>query len=114
MDMDLYCDIIYLQNISPIVQEYISTSDAKNKTALEEFVVTLSEASYATFDKVTPYDDIPPEMYMPLLVKLQFPFKPAVSNSGSNKYGYNLQQIVSEMGICYSFNSQLAVYNSPE
>lgn len=97
-----------------VLDQYVIHSTAKNKSALRKFLVTLSEATYETFDKVTDYDDIPGESYMSLLLDLQFDFRPTVSNSGNNKHAYGITRTITEIGICYSFNSQLAVYNSPE
>lgn len=59
------------------------------------------------------YDGIPAEEFMPLLLKLQFEFVPSVSNSGVRGSNYTLGKTISEMGICYTFNSNLAIYNSP-
>lgn len=63
--------------------------------------------------EVVDYDGIPAEEFMPLLLKLQFVFVPSVSNSGVRGSNYTLEKTISEMGICYTFNSNLAIYNSP-
>lgn len=88
-------------------------SKEENKTLLRDFLVSLSEATYKTFHKIVPYDKIPSDQYMKLMLDLQFEFDPSVSNSGANGYQYILQKVVTETGICYSFNSKLAIYNSP-
>lgn len=86
----------------------INTRDLKN------FLVTLAQASYDNFGELPLYDEINPEDYMAILLDLAFNFKPNVANSGMSHVKGELQKTVTEMGVCYSFNSQLAVYNSPE
>lgn len=96
-----------------LLQVYLDGSSEQNKTLLREFLVALAEGTYENFHLVPEYDKIPSEDYMDLILNLSFVFKPSVSNSGINSNQYSLEKIISEMGICYSFNSQLAVYNSP-
>lgn len=84
-----------------------------NKTALSEFLVSLASATYKTLDRVNHYDGISSTDYLKVLSEIEFDFYPSVSNSGANGYQYTLEKIVAEMGVCYSFNSKLAVYNSP-
>ncbi|XP_017786457.1 PREDICTED: pickpocket protein 28-like [Nicrophorus vespilloides] len=95
-----------------LLEVYLEKSTSKNKTALRKFLTTLANATYSNFEDVTFYDDISPDDYMSLLVDLQFDFKPSVSNSGVNGKQYTIQSAITEMGICYSFNSQLAKYNA--
>lgn len=91
---------------------YLETrNDIKNKTAFREFMLSLSEANYGNFERVIPYDDVPADDYMALLKKFQFKFRPTVTNSGLNGEQLSLLETVTEMGICYSFNSHLASYN---
>ncbi|RZC34463.1 pickpocket protein 11-like [Asbolus verrucosus] len=97
-----------------LLEEFVTRSTEENKTLLREFLVTLASATYTNFETVVPYDGITEEQYLDILMDLQFVFKPTVSNSGNNNKNYSLQSIVSEMGLCYSFNSQLAIYNSPD
>lgn len=97
-----------------LMEEYIEKSTETNKTLLQEFILSLANATYENFDKVVKYDKIKSEDYLDLLLNLQFEFKPSVSNSGINGQQYTLQKVISEKGICYAFNSQLAIYNSPE
>lgn len=92
---------------------YVEESSAKNKTYFKLFLRSLAEAGYSTFDKVLPYDDLDSKDYLDLVLKLKFSFKPSVTNSGTGSQFY-LKQLITEMGICYSFNSELAVYNSPK
>lgn len=96
-----------------LLNNFLSKVEVKNKTALGEFLISLAGAGYKTFDKVLPYFEIPSEQFMGILLQLQFDFTPSVSNSGIHGYKYFLEKTITEMGICYSFNSNLALYNSP-
>lgn len=81
---------------------------------LREFLVKLSLATYDNFNELPMNDGIAAEDYMVILLDLAFRFKPSVTNSGISNAKKGLQRTVTEMGVCYSFNSQLAVYNAPE
>lgn len=96
------------------LDEYVRTSKSANKTLLREFLVALLEASYENFQNIPVYEEIASEYYLDLVLKLAFEFTPSVSNSGINGNRYSLVKIITEMGICYSYNSQLAVYNTPK
>lgn len=96
------------------LDRYVETSNAKNKTALRLFLTSLANAGYNNFDKVTFNDEIRVEDYMEVLLALQIDFKPLITCPDDKDVKCELQNTVTEMGICYSFNSQLAVYNSPE
>ncbi|XP_045475018.1 sodium channel protein Nach-like [Harmonia axyridis] len=96
------------------LENYIETSNAPNKTLFRNFVVSLLEANYQNLEDVVDYTNgVPPEEFLDLILKLKMKFSPSeISNSaGFSKVNY-LTEIVSEIGICYCFNSQLAVYNS--
>ncbi|KAJ8977937.1 hypothetical protein NQ317_017405 [Molorchus minor] len=83
-----------------------------NKSLFRDFILTLGEATYSNFDKVVPYEEVTSDDYISLLRKFMFKFRPSVSNSGISGERLTLHETVTEMGICYSFNSHLAVYNS--
>lgn len=85
---------------------------AGNNTALMTFLKNLAEANYDTFDKVIDYGGFKPDDYMKVLLGLQIDFKPMITCPEGVRC--ELERSITEMGICYSFNSQLAVYNSPE
>ncbi|KAF2894805.1 hypothetical protein ILUMI_11368 [Ignelater luminosus] len=97
-----------------VLDNFVSNSDAKNKTALKNFLISLAGAGYKTFDKVLPYFEIPSEKFMDILLDIQFDFSLSVSNSGVRGYKHLLEKTITEMGICYTYNSNLAVYNSPD
>nr|CAI5824423.1 unnamed protein product [Callosobruchus analis] len=50
---------------------------------------------------------------MDLIKKFKFKFNSKVSLSVNDRT-FRLQETITEMGLCYSFNSELAIYNSLE
>ncbi|CAH2105195.1 unnamed protein product [Euphydryas editha] len=99
--------------ISPIkLKNYLNDSN-EDKEKFEEFIHALADANFTTFDTIPIYDAIDPDKYLELLLNLSSDFNPTLSSGAS---GIHLQIIptVTEMGICYSINSKVAVYNSPE
>lgn len=95
------------------LDNYVKNSHAANKTALKEFLVSLAGAGYDSFGNVVADSTgIKPEEYMQVLLDLQIDFEPMVTCPDGVRC--ELEKSVTEMGVCYSFNSQLAVYNSPE
>lgn len=97
-----------------ILEEYIKYSTASNKTELREFLIALSHAKYDNLDKIPHYDAITSDEYLPLLLDLHKEFKYAILSSDFDLSRYKLTMVITEMGICYTFNSQLALYKSPE
>ena len=95
------------------LEEYVRATNVRNKTAFKKFLISLSTAVYDTFEKVEHYDDLHAESYMSTLLELGFKLSPSVTNSGISK-SFTLQKSITEMGICYTVNSMLALYNSPE
>lgn len=104
----------YLKLDESVLEQYLTYSTAPNKTALKEFLVALVNARYDNLDKIPYYDAIASDEYLPLILDLQHNFKAALVSSDFEVEHYKLTTSVTEMGICYSFNSQVAVYNSPE
>lgn len=96
------------------LDDFVAKANVTDKAELKDFIVKLSQASYDTFSGLPIYEKLAAEEYMQVLLKLAFDFNPSVTNSGMNNLKMELEKSVTEMGICYSFNSQLAVYSSPE
>nr|XP_023029075.1 sodium channel protein Nach-like [Leptinotarsa decemlineata] len=95
------------------LDDYLSTAtDISNKSLFRQFVISLSEATYSNLESVVEYNGVSPDDYMELIRKFRFNFNPTVTNSLSASTALSLQQTITEMGQCYSFNSHLAVYNS--
>lgn len=77
-----------------------------------DFIEKLSNATFENYDQL-PMNrtfDIDSNQYMDLLWNLSFVFEPEL-NSGSTHKLY-LQDTITELGICYTVNSKIAVYNS--
>lgn len=98
-----------------LLDRYLDFATVDNQTLLREFLIRLAYADYTNFEQIPHYDLIVPDSYMELLLEFQYDFGGVVTASTeSENRALNLIKIVSEMGICYSFNSELALYNSPE
>ncbi|XP_060528333.1 sodium channel protein Nach-like [Cylas formicarius] len=95
------------------LDDFVSNSSVVDKMALREFIVSLAEANYSSFNAVPSHDFITPDEFMSVLDRLKFNFKPVVTNSGLTvTKELLLNETITEMGICYSFNSQFASYQS--
>lgn len=97
-----------------LLDDYVSSSTAENKTLLREFLISLAYADYTNLDKIPQYQEIPGEKYTQLLMAIQNDFVPSVSSTGLTNFRYTVHRVVTEMGICYSLNSKLAIYSSAE
>ncbi|XP_052740745.1 sodium channel protein Nach-like [Bicyclus anynana] len=95
------------------LERYVEKSNVEDKEALRNFIKALANATYDNFDTVPHYDGIKSDDYLDLLLDLSALFKPTLTTSTS---GFDLQIMptITEMGLCYSINSKVAVYNSPE
>ncbi|KAF9414786.1 hypothetical protein HW555_007418 [Spodoptera exigua] len=100
---------------SPTVVSMDRDINAKeeNKTRLENFIISLANASYKNFESIPIYPDISPDKYIQLLVNLSVPFKPSLTIGVSN-VALSIVPTITEMGLCYAVNSRMAIYNSPE
>lgn len=100
--------------LDEFIDEIKSRNVTTNTNNLREFLVKLAYASYDNFAELPFYEEINPKDYMEILLDLSLNFRPIVTNSGMSYTQGGLQRSVTEMGVCYSFNSPLAVYNSPD
>ncbi|XP_050562212.1 pickpocket protein 28-like [Spodoptera frugiperda] len=92
---------------------FLRNSKEENKTRLENFIISLANASYRNFESIPVYPDISPDKYIQLLVNLSVLFKPSLTIGVSN-VALSIVPTITEMGLCYAVNSRMAVYNSPE
>ncbi|XP_034254431.1 uncharacterized protein LOC117653133 [Thrips palmi] len=94
-----------------------SMTKIEDKERLKLFLMKLANATYDTFGDVPDdfNDVIRPSEYMDLVlaVKLEFYYTVSGSNTEANNIG-QLQTTITEHGLCYAFNSDIAIYNSPE
>lgn len=78
------------------------------------FVVLLANMTYDTIDEL-PMDNtfgIQSQDYLELLWNLTWSFQPEVASMSIDGHRLYLQDVVSEMGICYTFNSKISTYSS--
>lgn len=72
-------------------------------------------ANYTTFSDMKDYKAIPPEKFLNVIEQIKYNFSYSVSSSHSDVYGItDLVQSLTEVGYCYSYNSQIAIYNKPK
>ncbi|XP_056637722.1 sodium channel protein Nach [Diorhabda sublineata] len=96
------------------LEEYVEKNNSiKDKELFKKFVKSLLEATYLNLDSIVEYEGISGDNFVDLIYKFRFPFKPTITSSaGMEKL--EVDPTFTEMGLCYSFNSQIAVYSSPE
>nr|XP_024217628.1 pickpocket protein 11-like [Halyomorpha halys] len=80
-----------------------------------EFLMQLSKATFGTFSKVMARSyEIQPSVYWKVLWETGFPFTYNVSNSNTQAYNRTeMNQVVTEVGLCYSYNSLATIYYDP-
>lgn len=74
--------------------------------------MALANATYENFNDIPDYKGIAPEDYMELILNLSAVFKPSLT-IGVSGIILNIVPTITEMGLCYSVNSEVAIYNSP-
>lgn len=96
------------------LDEYLKNStEIKDKEKYRKFVKTLLNATYENLDQLIEYGNFTGNDFVNIIKKFTFKFNPIISSTiFSDEYG--LQMSLTDLGVCYSFNSQLAIYNSPE
>lgn len=91
------------------------SKEFRTKADIEQFknfLEKLSNVSYENFSELPMHRTygIPSHQYLELLWNLSFVFKPEMNSGTANKL--YMQDTITELGICYSVNSKLSVYNS--
>lgn len=94
-----------------LVDYFVQFSTVSNKTLLKEFMLSLASGTYDNFENIPYIDEIFAEQYLTLLQEMQYIFQPSFQTSAG--VALKLQPVISEMGICYTINSNMGVYNSP-
>lgn len=97
-----------------LLDDYLENStDVEDKETFRKFVNTLLNATYDNLDQIVEYEGVAEKDFVDIIEKFRFKFNPLISSTiFSHDYGFQLS--LSDLGVCYSFNSQLAIYNSPE
>lgn len=99
------------------VCDYFRFKNHKQMEEIRNFLINLSNATYFTFHRVSEIgtDVVPPSRYMEFLYKIRFNFKYVSSNSNMELFNIStLDMTITELGICYAYNSYVARYNSFE
>ncbi|XP_028165409.1 pickpocket protein 11-like [Ostrinia furnacalis] len=94
------------------LEVYVKNSKEKDKAKLEAFIKALANATFDNFNLIPDYDGIPSDKYMELILNLTASFKPTLT-IGASGIMLDIVPTITEMGLCYAVNSQVAVYNSP-
>ncbi|XP_066905387.1 uncharacterized protein, partial [Halyomorpha halys] len=90
-------------------------SNIKDKEGFKKFLVELSNVTFGHFDELTfDFKELHPRHYLKAIVLSKYPFTYRVSNSNPEHYNVmDLNSFISELGICYSYNSDSTYYNNP-
>lgn len=90
-----------------------NTTDIIDKDLYRKFVTTLLNSTYENLDQLVDYENMTGEHFVDIIKNFSFIFLPALSSTLFSDI-YKPEMSISELGVCYSYNSQLAVYNSLE
>ncbi|CAB0001959.1 unnamed protein product [Nesidiocoris tenuis] len=89
----------------------------RDKEAFVEFFKGLVEGSYLTWNQTlkTPFYEVHPKDFWKIVYDISYKFTYNVSNSNMEYYNVlTMKMFMTDYGICYSYNSQAAVYNERE
>lgn len=91
-----------------VLRSYLNSSkDITDKHRYREFVMSLLNATYENLDQIVEYENVTGEEFVGIIEKFKYRFI-----SSFPKSNVNLQISLSELGVCYSYNSQVAIYSS--
>lgn len=94
------------------LNQYISDSHIKNKKLLRKFLQQLSNLTLENIDNIINYPDIHPNDYIKILNYITYKNNVIITTAYNKTYF--MKRILTEMGICYTFNSKIANYMTPE
>lgn len=98
----------------PFALSFSTYSDSE-KDNLRAFLRLLANATYGTFSNVFEDSRIQPKDYLNVLNSLRTDISYAISNSHLEIFfPYSLIPTITELGSCYSYNGEIASYNSYE
>lgn len=96
------------------LEEYLAEStEIRDKEGYRRYVTALLNATYENFDQLIDYGSFIGEDFVGIAKKFRFKFNPALSLIGLTDH-YEMQMSLTDLGVCYSYGSQMAIYNSPE
>ncbi|XP_065206755.1 sodium channel protein Nach-like [Planococcus citri] len=99
------------------LQELIDTEfkNYTNKEEISNFLIHLANATYFTFINVPEIGTniVPPSRYIEFIYRIRFNLRYVLSNSNMELFNIStLDLTITELGICYAYNSRVAIYNS--
>lgn len=78
------------------------------------FLNHLANATYINFGAIPKFERLKSSQYLSAIYKIRYDFRYNVSNSNLEIYNVITMAItMTEMGICYAYNSAVAYYNDP-
>lgn len=113
----LYCSelvkfVIIRAAVHYILFQRFSNYTDDEKESLRAFMNLLINASYDTFKDITEDNRIKPEDYLYYVKLLHTNISYTISNSHVHMFPlFNLEQTITELGICYSYNGEITPYN---
>lgn len=94
-----------------ICRRFPNYSDLEKEDLLT-FLMLLANATYGTFKDVPVNNRIPPEKYLDYIMSVQSVISYIISNSNVELFSaVNLVPTITELGLCYSYNGEIAPYN---
>uniref|UniRef100_A0A6P7FJR7 Sodium channel protein Nach-like isoform X1 n=1 Tax=Diabrotica virgifera virgifera TaxID=50390 RepID=A0A6P7FJR7_DIAVI len=98
-----------------VLDDYVQKNDSiKDKELFKKFIISLTQASYLNLETVVDYEGIPGEEFINLINQFKFRFQVSTTNSAGQEKAVRIEPTYTEMGICYTVNSHIAIYNSYE
>ena len=89
-------------------------SNRTDKKLANNFLNHLANATYETFGSIPKYEQLRASEYLSGVYHSRYDFKYNVSNSNLEIYNVVTMPVtMTEMGICYAYNSAVASYNDP-
>ncbi|KAG8323118.1 hypothetical protein J6590_009763 [Homalodisca vitripennis] len=101
-------------NLNSVLEKQLK--HISDKEGAQEFLDTLAKLNYSTFNLLPNFPAILPTQYLEAVVNMRYNFEYTVSNSNIENEDLEEQELVlnvNEMGLCYSYNSQVAIYMNP-
>lgn len=79
------------------------------------FLEALAGLNYTNMDSLPDFPDIAASDYLDAVVDMRFNFTVMKGGSfGDNLHGQDLVLSLTEMGVCHSYNSRVAIFTDPQ
>lgn len=80
------------------------------------FLDALAKSNYSSFNIIPAFSAILPSEYLDAIVDMRYKFRYSISSSSFENDFLEDQELVlniNEIGLCHSYNSQIAIYMNP-